>query len=348
MVAVAQVIVGRPHQCSLDDYTKAVLAQLYTSETMAAKPVPLAYDYEESLALRPGRSNDKSDQVTSTQQGLLSPAIPTGPYFDYAQQRLGADPGKAFAVPGGAAVNWLLPVQQNSSKGGNDTSSATAAAVTVEKLTAYYEQLKGEQESLARQQLQQQLYEQQQRRQHEFMMIQQQIHQQYYQQQQQVMLMLENLRKNPEFAKQLAMFVDHKSLADVDNGTTSAGTDGVISQQATAVVTAAPKEEAKVDLQKRLPALKEQSIRNHVKDEDHDITDDDDDDDDNDNDSWGVKRLNTRQADGEHQSNDDDDDNNQSDDDHPFLKKGYTVDSKWRRLGVIRVQKIFSRLLITK
>lgn len=304
MAAVVQVAVGRPHQCSLDDYTRAVLAQLYpSSETMAAKPVPLAYDYGESSALRPGRSNDKSDDpVTGAEPGL---PLPAGPY-NVLQSVAGMDVG--VSVP---------PVPHNSTgKGGNDTSSA----VTIEKLTAYYEQLKGEQESLARQQLQQQLYEQQQRRQHEFMMIQQQIHQQYYQQQQHVMLMLENLRKNPEFAKQVAMFADHQPLADVKNGTDGAP-EAPVEQRATV---------ATVDLQKKVPATaKEQSIRHHhVRDEDRDTTGGDDGDggdDDNDDDGWGVKRLDARRADGGHRS---DDDVDQSDYDRPVSAKGHAVRTK--------------------
>lgn len=303
MAAVVQVAVGRPHQCSLDDYTRAVLAQLYPSETMAANPVPLAYDYGEPSALRPGRSNDKSDPVTGAEQG--SP-LPVGPYNVHQLQ--------SVAGPRIDVGMSLPPVPHNSTgNGGNDTSSAA----TIEKLTAYYEQLKGEQESLARQQLQQQLYEQQQRRQHEFMMIQQQIHQQYYQQQQHVMLMLENLRKNPEFAKQVAMFADHKLSANVNNGTDGVPTASV-EQQTVAAVKAAPDVVARVDMQKRLP---EQSIRNHAKDENRDMTDGDDDDDDDEDDGWGVKRLDARQADGEHQS---DDDGDQSDDDRPILAKGYT------------------------
>jgi len=97
----------------------------------------------------------------------------------------------------------------------NGTSSATI----IEKIATYYEQLKNQQEALARQQLQHQLYEQQRRRQQEYMQVQQQIQQQYYHQQQHALRMLEQLRKDPGFADQLAAFINHKRVEEANNGT---------------------------------------------------------------------------------------------------------------------------------
>lgn len=270
MVAVAsQMVTGRPHQCFLDEYTKAVLAQLYPSDAAAVdaatKLVPLAYDNGESLALRPGRSNDKS--------------VPA--------------PGPPHVV--------LLPPSQNSSGTGNYTA--------IEKLTAYYERLKDEQESLARHQLQQQLYEQQQRRQQEFAAIQQQLHLQYYQQQQNAMIMLENLRNNPEFVKQVAAFAGRNgtvppALPAADRVTATVRNESTMSPEAVAG-------------RKRLPDVKEQSIVDHDKDDK--FVDDDNDDDS----GWGAKRLDARQADDVDE--DDDDGPVKDGGDRPVLEKVYSM-----------------------
>jgi len=53
------------------------------------------------------------------------------------------------------------------------------------------------------------------------MLVQQQIQQQYYQQQQHALRMLEQLRKNPEFANQLAAFIDRKRAEDANNNGTA-------------------------------------------------------------------------------------------------------------------------------
>lgn len=232
VVITAHVVTSKPHQCSVDEYAKALLGQYYAAETAAkaVEPAAIAYDYEDARhAPRPGRSNDHQ---TDDRNGLLTSAAaasdyPAGrqvgvpsqvstafdQYFRYTKPDGGQESNAVKDVPSAASPS---PSQQQQLTAVNDTSSAAI----IEKLAEYYEQLKSQHETLARQQLQHQLYEQQRRRQQEYMLVQQQIQQQYYQQQEHALRMLEQLRKNPGFAGQLAAFIEHKRAeAAANNGT---------------------------------------------------------------------------------------------------------------------------------
>lgn len=210
-------VAGKPH-CVLDDYAKSILAQYYPALANAAElsvepfgpannqPAP-AFDYGQP-ASRSGRSNEPDPEhgepalvatPTVPQQHV---ATPIGRYFGYLQPSQHKHQHSVETATAPTKTEMNVPCKTGVA--GNDTSSVA----TVEKLKAYYEQLKLQQEALARQQLQQQLYEQQQRRQQEFALFQQQIQQQYFQQQQHALFMLDQLRKNPAFANQLAAFVN--------------------------------------------------------------------------------------------------------------------------------------------
>ncbi|VVC39176.1 Hypothetical protein CINCED_3A018681 [Cinara cedri] len=176
LCVLVTAVTGNPHECLLEEYRRALLAHYNLSPAAVAAAEPVPYDYE-AAGLRPGRSNDAGAKP-GVPQHVLDPAAAREP----------TAPCKAtLAQP---------------AKGVNDTSSMA----TVEKLSAYYDHLKNQQELLARQQHQHQLFELQQRRQQEFILVQQQIQQQYLQQQQHALFMLEQLRKNPAFAGQLAAF----------------------------------------------------------------------------------------------------------------------------------------------
>lgn len=173
LVATAAVT-GKPHQCFLDDYAKAMLAQYYSDPAAMTAAKPVALEYEEPVAAcRTGRSNDDRPVVVPP---VAEPVV--------------AEPA--------VAPTWPTAGLQLPQRG--------AANSTIEKLAAYYDQLRGQQEELVREQLQKQLYAQQRSRQQEFTLAVQQMQQQYYQQQQHAMLMLEQLSKNPGFAGQLAAF----------------------------------------------------------------------------------------------------------------------------------------------
>lgn len=188
-------VTGKPHQCSLEEYAKALLAQYNLIPAAVAAVEPSPFDYG-AAGPRPGRSNDAA-RLGVLPSAVLDPVAMAVPV---------TAAGKPQTIPCKATLPKLA-------KGGNDTSSTA----TVEKLSAYYEQLKGQQEMLARQQHQQQLFEQQQRRQQEFMLVQQQIQQQYLQQQQHALFMLDQLRKNPAFTGQVAAYAGANGTVVPDN-----------------------------------------------------------------------------------------------------------------------------------
>uniref|UniRef100_A0A2S2PV08 Uncharacterized protein n=1 Tax=Schizaphis graminum TaxID=13262 RepID=A0A2S2PV08_SCHGA len=307
IVAAAVSVAGKPHQCfTQDDYTRAMLAQYFPAAASSSMIELTPTELPEPASFRSSRSDDRwtgtltpSVLIAKPPPAVAKPPPPTAPHVvDGVQPKHGvADVHAAVAavaVPCKAAVADGARV--------NDTSSA----VTVEKLAAFYEQLKIQQETLARQQFQQQLYEQQQRRQQEFTLVQQQIQQQYYQQQQHAMLMLDQMRKNPAFVRQLASFVDHKTASAAVNGTS-----------AEQHVAAALPEVAAGSGYKGPPPLREkdQTIANHMYVGRDDYVDDD-----------GAKHLDARQAarqsfasssDGHRKVTtfDDDDDDDDSEDD---------------------------------
>lgn len=284
VVAAAAVSVsGKPHQClTQDDYARAMLAQ-YFPAAASSKVIELTpTELPEPTYFRSSRSDDRwtgvlqTPSVAAAKPPSFSTVVHSG---GVAKPQLGSVEDvhaavAAVAVPCKAAV-------ADPRAHGNDTSSA----VTVEKLAAFYEQLKSQQETLARQQFQQQLYEQQQRRQQEFQLVQQQIQQQYYQQQQHAMMMLDQMRKNPAFVRQLASFVDHKiTPAAALNGTS---TDQRV---AAALPEAAPEFTASGSTGANRPSPppkeKDQTIANHMEAErDDDLGDD-----------ISVKHLDARQA----------------------------------------------------
>jgi len=221
IVAAAVSVAGKPHQSfTQDDYARAMLAQYFPAAASSSVIELTPTELPEPASFRSSRSGDRWTGALTPSVLVAKPPTagaklppPAAHVVDGVQPKHGvADVHvavAAVAVPCKAAVADGPRV--------NDTSSA----VTVEKLAAFYEQLKSQQETLARQQFQQQLYEQQQRRQQEFALVQQQIQQQYYQQQQHAMLMLDQMRKNPAFVRQLAAFVDHKTALGAHNGTSA-------------------------------------------------------------------------------------------------------------------------------
>lgn len=218
VAAAAVAVTGKPHQCFLDDYAKALLTQYYPAEMAAAmaeaaKPVPL--EYEEPTPCRSGRSNDRAPPAVPVAEPIAVAAEPVtvAKFIPVAQ------PGAPVSPP------------QLLSGGANDTSSAN----TVEKLKAYYDELRGQQEALVRDQLQKQLFAQQRSRQQEFALTVQQMQQQYYQQQQHALLMLEQLRKNPGFAGQLTAF-NRMAAVNGSLGLPQAAAAMVLPQVAAAVV----------------------------------------------------------------------------------------------------------------
>lgn len=215
-------VTGKPHQCSLEEYAKALLAQYNLIPAPVAAVQPSPFDFG-AAGPRPGRSNDAA-RTGVPPSAVLDPAAVAVPV---------TAAGKSQTIPCKATLPQLA-------NGGNDTSSTA----TVEKLSAYYDQLKGQQEMLARQQHQHQLFEQQQRRQQEFMLVQQQIQQQYLQQQQHALFMLDQLRKNPAFAGQVAAFAGANGTA-VSNNAAVAGLPAAVKGSSPADV-------------------KEQTIANHV------------------------------------------------------------------------------------
>lgn len=203
LVATAVAVTGKPHQCFLDEYARALLAQYYPGEVtaaMAEAAKPVAMEYEEPTACRSGRSNDRAP-----------PAVPVPEPVVMAKP----------VVPAAKSILVDEPMVQTQGST-NDTTSVN----TVQKLSAYYDQLKAQQEDLVREQLQAQLYAQQRSRQQDFALTVQQMQQQYYQQQQHTLLMLDQLHKNPGFIGHVSAF---NALA-ASNGT------GVLPQAASGVV----------------------------------------------------------------------------------------------------------------
>ncbi|CAH1713096.1 unnamed protein product [Aphis gossypii] len=284
VVAAAAVSVsGKPHQClSQDDYARAMLAQ-YFPAAASSKVIELTpTELPEPTYFRSSRSDDRWTGVLQTPSAAVvkpPPLATIAHSAGAAKPQLGGVEDvhaavAAVAVPCKAAV-------ADPRAHGNDTSSA----VTVEKLAAFYEQLKSQQETLARQQFQQQLYEQQQRRQQEFQLVQQQIQQQYYQQQQHAMMMLDQMRKNPAFVRQLASFVDHKMTpATALNGTSA--DQRVAAALPEAVPEVVPSGSTGANRPSPPPKEKDQTIANHMEAAQDDGPEDD----------ISVKHLDARQA----------------------------------------------------
>lgn len=252
--ALAGTATGRPqlqHCDMLSDYEKSVLAQFFPAAAAGpsdSAPEPTVLDYEGSVSPRSSRSNadEKTDfaAVDPLLQSAASPAQGRNYYFGYMERA----PAARSTGPPHACGETAEAVARP--RAINETAVLPSAAA-FEKLTAYYEQLKAQQEMLARQQFQQQLYEQQQRRQQQFVLMQQQIRQQYYQQQEHAMMMFDRLRKNPDFVKQLAAFVDQKrgeAMPDKTGGneaqTAAAAAPGVPEARAASAPRAADKKKS--------------------------------------------------------------------------------------------------------
>ncbi|XP_026808871.1 uncharacterized protein LOC113551051 [Rhopalosiphum maidis] len=276
IVTAAVSVAGKPHQSfTQDDYARAMLAQYFPAAASSSVIELTPTELPEPASFRSSRSDDRwtgaltpSVLISKPPPAVAKPPPPAAHVVDGVQPKHGvADVHAAVAA---VAVPCKAAVADGARA--NDTSSA----VTVEKLAAFYEQLKSQQETLARQQFQQQLYEQQQRRQQEFALVQQQIQQQYYQQQQHAILMLDQMRKNPAFVRQLAAFVDHKTATGAHNGTS-----------AEQHVAAALPEVAGGSCNKGPQPLREkdQTIANHMDVGRDDYADDD-----------GAKHLDARQA----------------------------------------------------
>lgn len=231
LCVLVTAVTGKPHQCSVEEYAKALITQYNLSPAAVSAMEPWPFDYE-AAGLRPGRSND------ATKLAVLPPVV------DSAAVAVPVPPPTVVVKQQTTPCRTTVP---KLARGGNDTSSTA----TIEKLSAYYDHLKSQQEILARQQHQNQLFEQQQRRQQEYMLIQQQIQQQYLQQQQHALFMLDQLRKNPAFAGQLAAFAGVNGTA-VPN-------DVAVKGLPTTVKGLPP------TLKGSLPAdVKEQTIANHA------------------------------------------------------------------------------------